>query len=73
MPVPLLVAFFVASAFLDFLTVLQMSGSPEDPNAIFLAIWLPFAFLGLFLLVELGFRKGVDGPNQYGPDPLAEA
>lgn len=73
MPVPLLVAFFVASAFLDFLTVLQVNGTPEEPNVIFLAIWLPFALLGLFLLIELGFRKGVDGPNQYGPDPLAKA
>jgi len=26
---------------------------------------------GLALLVELGFRRGTAGPNQYGPDPLA--
>ena len=26
---------------------------------------------GLWLLIELGFLKGTDGPNQYGPDPLA--
>jgi uncharacterized membrane protein YhaH (DUF805 family) len=26
---------------------------------------------GLALLVELGFRRGTIGPNQYGPDPLA--
>jgi uncharacterized membrane protein YhaH (DUF805 family) len=71
MPVLLLVVFFGASAFLDFLTVLQMNGTPEEPSMMLLAIWLPFAFLGLFLLVELGFRKGIDGPNQYGPDPLA--
>ena len=35
-----------------------------------LAIALPFTVLGLALLVELGFRKGTTGPNQYGPDPL---
>ena len=25
----------------------------------------------LWLLVELGFLRGSEGPNQYGPDPLA--
>ena len=24
----------------------------------------------IWLLVELGFLRGTDGPNQYGPDPL---
>jgi uncharacterized membrane protein YhaH (DUF805 family) len=23
------------------------------------------------LIIELGFRRGTVGPNQYGPDPLA--
>ena len=25
---------------------------------------------GLWMLIELGFLKGTDGDNQYGPDPL---
>lgn len=28
------------------------------------------AILGLYLLITLGFLKGTEGPNQYGPDPL---
>jgi uncharacterized membrane protein YhaH (DUF805 family) len=24
----------------------------------------------LMLLIELGFRRGMRGPNRYGPDPL---
>jgi uncharacterized membrane protein YhaH (DUF805 family) len=24
-------------------------------------------------LIELGFRRGTVGPNQYGPDPLANS
>ena len=28
---------------------------------------------GIWALVENGFLKGTDGPNQYGPDPLAGA
>ena len=25
---------------------------------------------GLWMLIELGFLKGTDGPNRFGPDPL---
>ena len=35
------------------------------------AILVPFGVFGIALLVELGFRRGTVGPNQYGPDPLA--
>ena len=27
-------------------------------------------FLGLHLVIELGFRRGTEGTNRYGPDPL---
>ena len=26
---------------------------------------------GIWLLVELGFLRGTEGPNKYGPDPIA--
>ncbi len=70
MPLVFLIAFFGASAFLDLLTVLEMTGTEEEPSSVSVLIAVPFSILALFLLVELGFRKGVDGPNQYGPDPL---
>jgi uncharacterized membrane protein YhaH (DUF805 family) len=70
MPLPFLIVFFAASAFLDLLTVLEMTGTDDQPSTISVLIAVPFTILALFLLVELGFRKGVDGPNQYGPDPL---
>ena len=28
-------------------------------------------FVALLALVPLGFLKGTQGPNRYGPDPLA--
>jgi uncharacterized membrane protein YhaH (DUF805 family) len=28
--------------------------------------------ISIWALVELGFLRGTDGPNQYGPDPLQE-
>jgi uncharacterized membrane protein YhaH (DUF805 family) len=72
MPLWLLIIFFAAGAVLDLLSVLELTGTEDDPNLLSLAIALPFTVLGLALLVELGFRKGAPGPNQYGPDPLAK-
>ena len=71
MPIWLLIVFFAAGAVLDLLTVLELTGTEDEPNALSLAIALPFTVLGLALLVELGFRRGAPGPNRYGPDPLA--
>src|SRR5271169_5546293 len=70
MPLVFLIAFFGASAVLDLLTVLEMTSTEDEPSAVSVLIAVPFTILALFLLVELGFRKGVPGPNQYGPDPL---
>ena len=68
-----LIAFFGASALLDLLTVLNLTGTDEEPSVLSIAIALPFTLLGLVLLVELGFRRGTVGPNQYGPDPLGKS
>lgn len=27
---------------------------------------------GLWMLIELGFLRGTEGPNRFGPDPIAE-
>ena len=67
-----MIVFFSASAVLDLLTVLQWAGTEDEPNLLTLLIALPFTVLGLALLVELGFRRGTIGPNQYGPDPLTK-
>jgi uncharacterized membrane protein YhaH (DUF805 family) len=71
MPLWLLIIFFCAGAVLDLLTVLELSGSDEEPSMLSIFIAVPFTVLGLALLIELGFRRGTIGPNQYGPDPLA--
>jgi len=70
MPLWLLVVFFGAGAVLDLLTVLQLNGTDEEPSMLSIFIVVPFTVLGLALLIELGFRRGTVGPNQYGPDPL---
>jgi uncharacterized membrane protein YhaH (DUF805 family) len=70
MPLAFLIAFFIGKAALDLLAVLEMTGTDDQPSMGAVLISVPFTILALFLLVELGFRKGVDGPNEYGPDPL---
>ena len=40
------------------------------PFRFYTSLWW---FIGLALLAELGLRKGTEGPNQYGPDPLANS
>ena len=70
LPVWLLWIFFGAGAVLDLLTVLELTGTEDQPNLLSLAIAVPFAVFGFALLIELGFRRGTVGPNQYGPDPL---
>jgi uncharacterized membrane protein YhaH (DUF805 family) len=72
LPIWLLITFFGANAVLDFLSVLGWTIGAGEPSWPALAILTPFAVLGLALLVELGFRRGTVGPNQYGPDPLAK-
>jgi uncharacterized membrane protein YhaH (DUF805 family) len=71
LPIWLLFIFFGASAVLDLLTVLGFAGTDETPSMLSLAIVVPYGVFFIALLVELGFRRGTVGPNQYGPDPLA--
>ncbi|MGC1778191.1 MAG: DUF805 domain-containing protein [Xanthobacteraceae bacterium] len=70
LPLWLLISFFCASALLDFLTVLELTGPDDQPSLLSVAIAVPFTVLGLVLLVELGVRRGTIGPNPYGADPL---
>ena len=71
LPLWLLIVFFGGGALLDLLTVLQLTGDTEQPSLLSLMIAVPVTVLGLALLIELGFRRGTIGPNQYGPDPIA--
>jgi uncharacterized membrane protein YhaH (DUF805 family) len=71
LPLWLLIVFFGGGALLDLLTVLELTGNKDEPSLLSLVIAVPFTVLGLALVIELGFRRGTIGPNQYGPDPLA--
>jgi uncharacterized membrane protein YhaH (DUF805 family) len=71
LPIWLVGIFFAASVLLDLFTVTGWAGEDDQPSTLELVMAALFIVLGLALLIELGFRKGTAGPNQYGPDPLA--
>jgi uncharacterized membrane protein YhaH (DUF805 family) len=73
MPLWVIATFFGAGVVLDLLDVLQLGGTSEEPSMTALLIAVPFTVFGIALLVELGFRRGTPGPNQYGPDPVANS
>jgi uncharacterized membrane protein YhaH (DUF805 family) len=70
LPVWVLGVFFAINAFLDLLDVLGLAGTSDNPSPLSIVVAVPFTLFLLALVVELGFRKGTAGPNQYGPDPL---
>jgi uncharacterized membrane protein YhaH (DUF805 family) len=61
--------FFAGNVALDLFTLLN--GPLDTSNPINGIILIPFALLAVALIVELGFRRGTEGPNRSGPDPLA--
>jgi uncharacterized membrane protein YhaH (DUF805 family) len=71
LPIWILIIFFGGGAVLDLLTVLELTGSADQPNVLSLFIAVPFTVLLVALLIELGLRRGTIGPNRYGPDPVA--
>jgi uncharacterized membrane protein YhaH (DUF805 family) len=71
LPIWILIVFFGGEAVLDLLTVLELTGSGDQPSVLSLFVAVPFTVLLVALMIELGFRRGTIGPNQYGPDPVA--
>jgi len=76
-----LVALIGASVVLNLLQVLgigmttgEVWGQPALVPDMWLMVlqFLVFVF-AVYMLVQVGFLKGTEGPNQYGPDPLATA
>jgi uncharacterized membrane protein YhaH (DUF805 family) len=63
--------FFAFNVALDLFILLTGSFDFDTDNPLIAAIAYPFDFAIVILLVELGFRRGTDGPNRFGPDPLA--
>jgi uncharacterized membrane protein YhaH (DUF805 family) len=64
-------AFFAAAAVMNFFIILGLSGPMDNPHPLFMAFGVPIGLFGLVLFIDFGFRRGTQGPNRFGPDPLA--
>lgn len=71
LPIWLIGILFGVSVVQDFLMVTGWASTDQQQSTLALVIAVSSLVFGLALLIELGFRKGTEGPNQYGPDPLA--
>jgi uncharacterized membrane protein YhaH (DUF805 family) len=60
----------ILGALLSGIGVLDLDGPFERPTPLFWIIAIPTISLAVYLIIDLGFRKGISGPNRFGPDPL---
>jgi uncharacterized membrane protein YhaH (DUF805 family) len=51
-------------------SLVGVAGDPSHLTWIDYALALAIIVVGLAFLIDLGFRRGVAGSNEYGPDPL---
>jgi len=65
-----LVLILIAPFLLFYLYDLLGWSDPSNPKTVEDVLAVLTLVVGLVFLVELGFRRGTVGPNQYGPDPL---
>jgi uncharacterized membrane protein YhaH (DUF805 family) len=70
LPTWLVGGFFAISVLMNFLVVVGWRGNMDELDPLTLIILVPWFILAVALLVELGFRRGTQGPNRHGPDPL---
>ena|SRR3990172_13396350 len=55
------------------LSLFGLVGNVLERGALDWIFSVAFLAVGIWYLIDLGILKGTDGPNQYGPDPLAAA
>lgn len=50
----------------------MMGKMAAEPSPLLIVVSLLFIGYVIFLFIELGLRRGMVGPNRYGPDPLQQ-
>jgi uncharacterized membrane protein YhaH (DUF805 family) len=64
---------FVPYTVLMLTNLLGMSGDPDHMGVVESILLAGIAIIALAFMVDLGFRRGTPGDNQFGPDPQARA
>jgi uncharacterized membrane protein YhaH (DUF805 family) len=55
---------------LGMVTLMQPEGQRQGLNNVAVIAVIAASYLMIWLFVEIGFLKGTQGPNRFGPDPL---
>jgi uncharacterized membrane protein YhaH (DUF805 family) len=63
---------FVPYTVLMITNLLGMSGDPDHMGVVESLLLAGTTIVALAFMVDLGFRRGTPGDNQFGPDPLAD-
>jgi uncharacterized membrane protein YhaH (DUF805 family) len=64
-------AFLLGLIVLKSLTdLVGLTGDPLSSNILDYILGIATFVIAIWFLIELGFLRGTQGPNQYGPDPL---
>jgi uncharacterized membrane protein YhaH (DUF805 family) len=70
-PMPVIAIFFAVAVLVNFLALAGWINDSIEALGLLPRIILgAWAIYGAVLLIELGFRRGTEGPNRFGPDPL---
>jgi len=65
-----LYAAIIVAVLLGMATLMQPEGQREGLNTVAVIAVIAVSYLMIWLFVEIGFLKGTQGPNRFGPDPL---
>jgi uncharacterized membrane protein YhaH (DUF805 family) len=69
-PFTIVLCLAAISFFYSFLAIGVKRCHDRGRSGWFLLVW-PIPYINIWALVELGFLRGVKGPNRFGPDPRA--
>jgi len=62
----------IVAIFLGVVTLMQPEGQRQPLNTAAVIAVIAASYLMIWLFIEIGFLKGTQGPNRFGPDPLGQ-
>jgi uncharacterized membrane protein YhaH (DUF805 family) len=51
--------------------IVALTSDPMSPSMLAGTLMIPVGIWAIVMLVDLGFLRGTEGANRYGPDPLS--
>jgi uncharacterized membrane protein YhaH (DUF805 family) len=69
-PFWILILYFFLGVLANTITILGLDGPIDNTSTLYLIVLVPWLAVSFYLIFDLGFRRGIRGPNRFGPDPL---